>query len=87
MVRYLNINSFDYDNNEQVKKILIFQSGLLPVIGKATGVTRTTVTAIDHIIADAILESIIHFGIIKVNTSDHFPIFTVLDNSCDKNEN
>ena len=34
MVGDLNINSFDYDNNELVKKIfyLIFQSGFLPLI-------------------------------------------------------
>ena len=36
---------------------LIFQRGFLPLIQRATRVTRTTATAIDHIITDAILES------------------------------
>ena len=89
MVGYLNINSFNYDNNELVKKFfnLIFQSGFLPVIQRATRVTRTTATAIDHIITDTILESTMHSGIIKANMSDHFPIFTILENSCNNNKN
>ena len=49
--------------------------------------TRTTATAIDHIITDAILESTMHSGIIKANISDHFPIFTILENSYNKNKN
>ena len=45
----LNVNSLDYDNNESVKKIfnMIFQCGFLPLIQRATRVTRTTPTAID----------------------------------------
>ena len=86
MVGDLNINSFDYDNNELVKKIFnpIFQSGFLPLIQRATRVSRTTATGIDHIITDAILESTMHSGIIKANISDHFPIFIILENSCSK---
>ena len=72
-----------------VKKFfnLIFQSGFLPLIQRATRVTRTTATAIDHIITDAILESTMHSGIIKANISDHFPIFAILENGCNKNKN
>ena len=67
MVGDLNINSFDYDNNALVKNFfnLIFHSEFLPLIQRATRVTRTIATAIDHIIADAILESTMHSGIIK----------------------
>ena len=56
----LNINSFDYDNNALVKYFfnLIFQSGFLPLIQRVTRVKRATATVIDHIITDAILESI-----------------------------
>ena len=70
MVGDLNINSFDYDNNALVKNFfnLIFQSGFLPLIQRATRVPRTTATAIDHIITDAILESTMHSGIIKKQT-------------------
>ena len=89
MVGDLNINSFDYDNNALVKKFfnLIFQSEFLPLIQRATRVRRKTTTAIDHIITDAILESTMHSGIIKANTSDHFPIFAILESSCNKNKN
>ena len=70
MVGDLNINSFDYGNNALVKKIfnLIFQSGFLPLIQRATRVTRTTETTIDHILTDAILESTMHSGILKKQT-------------------
>ena len=89
MVGDLNIDSFNYDNNALVKNFfnLIFQSGFFPLIRRATRVTRTTATAIDHIITDAILESTMHSGIIKANISDHFPIFAILENSCNKNKN
>ena len=89
MVGDLNINSFNYDNNALVKNFfnLVFQSGFLPLIQRTTRVTRTTTTAIDHIITDAILESIMHSGIMKANISDNFPIFVILENSCNKNKN
>ena len=89
MVGNLNINSFDYDNNALVKKffILIFQSEFLPLPQRATRIRRKTATAIDHIITNAILESNMHSGIIKANTSDHFRIFAILENSCNKNKN
>ena len=54
---------------------------------RATGVTGITATGIDHIITDAILKSTMHSGIIKANTSDHFPVFIILENSCNKNKN
>ena len=82
----LNVNSLDYDNNESAKKILnmIFQCGFLPLIQRA----RTTATAIDHIITDGIFDKAMHSGIIKTQISDHFPIFTVLENckNCKNNK-
>ena len=79
MVGDLSINSFDYDNNALAKNFfnLIFQSGFLSLIQRATRAKRIT-TAIDHIINDAILESIMHSRIIKANISDYFPIFAFL---------
>ena len=86
----LNVNSLDYDNNESVKTIfnMIFQCGFLPLIQRATRVTRTTATAIDHIITDAIFDKTMHSGIIKTQISDDFPIFTILENckNCKNNE-
>ena len=89
MVGDLNINSFDYDNSALVKNFfnLIFQSGFLPLIQRATRVTTTTATAIDRIISDAILESIMYSGIIKTNIFDHISIFDILESSCNRNKN
>ena len=86
MVGDLNINSFDYDNNVLVRNFfnLIFQSGFLPLIQRATRVTTTTATAIDHIITDAILESTMDSGTITANIFDYFLIFAILENSCNK---
>ena len=88
MIEDLTINSFDYGNNELVKKIfnLLFQSGFLTHIQRATRVTRTAATAFDHIKTDVTLESTMHSGTKKANISDHFPIFTILENSCNKNK-
>ena len=44
-------------------------------------------TAFDHIITNATLESTMHSGLVKANISDHFPIFAILENSCNKNKN
>ena len=84
----LNVNSFDYDNNEYVKKFfnMIFQSGFLPLMQRATTVTRTTATAIDYTITHAILDRTMHSGIIKTQISNHFPIFTILEN-CKNSKN
>ena len=50
-------------------------------------VTRKTATAIDHIITNAILESTMHSEVIRANISDYYPIFSILENSCEKNKN
>ena len=89
MVGFLNSNSFDYDNNALVKKYfnLICQSEFFTLIQRATMVTRKTATAIDHIITNAILESTMHSEVIRANISDYYPIFSILENSCEKNKN
>ena len=77
----LNINSLDYESNESVKNFfnLVFQNGFLPLIQRATRVNKTTATAIDHIITDAIFKKKMTSGIIKTDITDHFPIFTILE--------
>ena len=77
----LNINSLDYESNEPVKKFfnLVFQNGFLPLIQRATRVTKTTATAIDHIITDAIFKNKMTSGIIKTDITDHFSLFTILE--------
>ena len=58
---------------------MVFQNGFLPLIQKATRVTRTRATAIDHILTDRALENKIQSGIIKTDISDHFPINDISD--------
>ena len=88
-VKDLNVNFFDYENNELVKKNsnMILPSVFLPLIERKTRLTRLTTAAIGHIITDAILENTNHSGIIKANIYDHFLAFTVLENSYYKNNN
>lgn len=45
-----------------------------------------TATAIDNKITDAIFKSITHSGITEINILDPFPIFTILQDSCNNNE-
>ena len=49
--------------------------GLVPVINKPTRVTKNIATAVDDITANSPLHRTINKGIIKLNISDHFPIF------------
>ena len=56
---------------------MVFQNGFLPLIQRPTRVTRTSATAIDHILTNRVLENKIQPGIIKTDISDHFPIFIV----------
>ena len=83
------VGNFDHDNNALVKSFfnLIFQSGFLPLTQRATRIMRTTATVIDHIITNAILESAMYSGIIKADIPDQFPIFAILELSCNKNKN
>ena len=77
----LTINSFDFGNIESRKKIsLSLQSGFLTLIERERTVTRTTATAVKHIITVAILNGAMLSGIIKTVISDYFLYF--LENSC-----
>ena len=69
----------DYETVTKVKNFfnLIFEHGLIPVINKPTRITKKSATAIDHIITNSFLKNDIKTGIIKTDTSDHFPIFIV----------
>ena len=53
-----------------------------PIINKPTRVTKNSATAIDHIITNSYLNSIIETGLIKTDISDHFPIY-IISNSPD----
>ena len=81
LVGDFNINVLDYQNNTKVKDFVnfSFQNSLIPLINKPTRVTRTSATAIDHIITNAFINKTIETGIIKADISDHFPIFLITD--------
>ena len=74
-----NLNVLDYNKNENVTKLLnlTFEYGFVPVINKPTRVTKNTATAIDHIIANSLFHRTINTGILKLDISDHFPIFLI----------
>ena len=76
-----SLNVLDYSKNEKVTKFLslIFEYGLVPVINKPTRITKNTATAVDDIIANSPLHRTINKGIIKLNISDHFPIFLIAE--------
>ena len=71
-----NLNVLDYNTNKVVKNFfnLVFQNGFLPLIQRPTRVTRTSATAIDHILTNTVLENKIQPGIIKTDISDYFPM-------------
>ena len=50
---------------------------MVPVINKPTRVTKNTATAIDHVITNSLLHRAINTGILKLDISDHFPIFLI----------
>ena len=77
--RDFNLNVLDYNKNEKVTQFLnlIFEYGFVPVINKPTRVTKNTATAIDHIITNSLLHRTINTGILKLDISDHFPIFLI----------
>ena len=52
---------------------------MVPVINKPTRVTKNTATTIDHIITHSLLHRTINTGIIKLDISDHFPIFLIAE--------
>ena len=75
-----DLNSLDYHTKKVVKNFfyLVFQNRFLPFIQRPTRVSKTNATAIDYILTNTVLEIKIQSGIIKIDTGDGFPIFTVL---------
>ena len=84
----INLNSLDYETKKSVKKFFnfSFKNSIFPIITRPTRVTRTTITSIDHILTNAILTNTVHSGILQTDISDHFPIFTFIEDEITKNE-
>ena len=57
-----------------------------PPKNKPTRITRSTATAIDHIITNSVINAEFKTGIIKTEISDHFPIFFIFKCVLDSTE-
>ena len=73
----------DYLINTNVRDFfnLIFQNGIFPLINRSTRVTKSSARIIDHVLTNAIIDSKVQSGIIKTDTSDHFPVFALMRTS------
>ena len=83
----LTETSVDYTSSTPVKNFfnLVFENGIFPVINRPTRVAWASATAIDHILTNTIMDQELQNGIIKLDISDHFPIFTILNSKMHKN--
>ena len=57
----LKLNSLNYATDNHVQNFfnLPFENGVFPVINRPTAITKTSESAIDHILANTILERVI----------------------------
>ena len=66
----------------------MFQNGIFLAINRPTRVTWANATEIDHILTNTIMDQDLQNGIIRVDISDHFPKFKILNpkihNQCPK---
>ena len=87
IVGYLNLNLLDHSTNSKVKEYLniVFQNLLIPMISKATRVSNSNATIIDHILTNSFLNTDYFTGIVKTDISDHFPIFFISNKKFSEN--
>ena len=72
-----NINLLHFEQNKKVQNFinLMFQFGLVPTTNKPK-VTKDTISAIDHIITNSIINNEFKTAILTADISDHFPIIS-----------
>ena len=63
---------------------MAFENGIFPFINSPSRVTWASAIAIDHIMTSTIMDQDLQKGIIKLNISDQFPIFTILNSKIHK---
>ena len=66
---------------------IIYRNGMIPNINKPTRVTRTTATAIDHILTNCFIDKNFKTAIFKSDISDHFPVCFMIPSTKCKIEN
>ena len=69
-----NINFLDFETNKKFQSFvnLMFEFTMIPTINKPPRVTKHTAAAIDNIITNCIINTIV-----KTDLSDHFPIIFI----------
>ena len=79
LVGDLNLNLFDCQSNAKFRDFtnLVFQHSLVPTIKKPIRVAKNKATLTDYIITNSFIEQENLTGILKIDISDHFPIFTI----------
>ena len=80
LVEDLNLNLLDHRTNTKVKDYLNlnFHNLLIPVINMPTRITETNITLIDHILTNDFLNIDSSTGIVQIDISHHFPIFSIM---------
>ena len=84
-----NINLLNYDSHNATAEFadLLYANSFIPLINRPTRVSRFSATLIDNIFTNNfqnIHKS--HQGILVTEISDHFPIFHINWNICDRNK-
>jgi hypothetical protein len=81
----MNLDCFEYHSNKNIKKFYndLFENGAIPLINRPTRVTATSASLIDNIITTDTSNNLLKTGIIKSDTSDHFPIFLSININTD----
>ena len=75
------------NENVQYYLNLICQNSFIPIIGKPTKVTRKPATIINHILINLFVNTNFKTFILKIDISDHFPIFFLQPTSRPREEN
>ena len=77
---YFNINASDYDQNKKAQSFfnLMYRYNMIPTINKPTRAGKKSATAIDHIIANCIVDRQFKTAILKTDVTAHFPIAMAL---------
>jgi hypothetical protein len=84
----MNINFLKCNEHEGTEKYLdmLFDNSLIPIITKPTRITDHSSTLIDHIYTNLPISKLTP-GILKVDISDHLPVFCIVKTQVDKSTN
>ena len=71
-----NASLLHFEKNKKVQNFinLTFQFGLVPTTNKPKRITKDTISAIDHLVTNSIINNQFKTSILTADISDHFPI-------------